>query len=146
DVPIKNLGVPGNTTQDGLNRLNQALELQPKVVLLCLGGNDSLQSVPSEKTFANLGTIIDRFQQSGSFVVLIGVHSASLRDKNETLFKKLAKEKGAFYIPDILDGVLGSPNLMSDYIHPNEAGYRAIAERLGMLLRPLMLNSKQLSK
>lgn len=138
DVPIQNLGVPGNTTQDGLNRLNQALELQPRVVLLCLGGNDSLRSVPSEQTFANLGAIIDRFHQGGAFVVLIGVRSASLRDKNEGHFKKLAKEKGAFYIPDILDGVVGSPSLMSDYIHPNEAGYRAIAERLAIILRPLL--------
>jgi acyl-CoA thioesterase-1 len=137
-VPIRNLGVPGNTTQDGLNRLDQALELQPRVVLLCLGGNDSLRSMTIEKTFANLASIIDRFQQSGSFVVLIGVHSASLRDKNETHFKKLAKEKNAFYIPDILEGVLGIPPLMSDYIHPNEAGYRAIAERLGTILRPLV--------
>lgn len=137
-IPIQNSGVPGNSTPDGLSRLDQILPLQPKVVLLCLGGNDGLQSLPSEQTFANLASIIDQLHQGGTFVVLIGVHSASLRDKNSGRFKKLASEKQVFLIPDILDGVLGSPSLMSDQIHPNEAGYQKIAERLENKLAPLL--------
>lgn len=137
-VPIQNLGIPGNTTKDGLGRLDQAYELQPRVVLLCLGGNDGLRSLPKGETFANLGMIIEGFQQRGTFVVLIGVHSASILDNNAKEFKKLAKEKGAFYVPDILSGVLGNPSLMSDYIHPNDSGYQKIAERLSKILRPLL--------
>ena len=52
-VKIRNLGVSGNTTADGLARLDQAVQLQPRVVLLCLGGNDALRGVPAETTFAN---------------------------------------------------------------------------------------------
>jgi acyl-CoA thioesterase I len=137
-ISIQNLGVPGDTTEGAANRVDQALALQPRVVLMCLGGNDGLNSVPAEQMFRNLGLIIDRFHAGGSFVVLVGVHSASLRDKNSSGFEQLAKEKEVFYIPDILDGVLGHPDLMSDYIHPNDAGYRVIAERLGKELLPLL--------
>jgi lysophospholipase L1-like esterase len=107
-------------------------------VLLCFGGNDALQQVPREQTFANLGTIIDCLQQQGTFVVLIGIRSPTLRDKNSTWFEKLAKEKRVLYIPNILDGVLMHPNLMSDEVHPNGNGYAAIADRIAQMLEPLM--------
>lgn len=137
-VPIQNLGVPGETTQGGLNRVNQVAEREPRVVLLCFGGNDGLQSIPKEQMVANLAAIIDRLHQAGSFVVLIGVHSASIRDSNEKYFEDLADAKKVLYVPDILEGVLGHANLMSDYIHPNEAGYKVIATRLEGILLPLL--------
>jgi lysophospholipase L1-like esterase len=142
-IKIRNFGVPGNTSADGLNRVEQIAALEPRVVLLCLGGNDGLRSIPPEQMISNIGVIIDRLQQGGSFVILIGVHSASFRDKNAPYFKKLAKEKRTLYVPDILDGVLGSPSLMSDHIHPNEAGYQKIAERLEGILRPYLAGLEQ---
>ena len=137
-VSIRNLGVPGDTTQNGLARLDDAAKAQPRVVLLCLGGNDSLQQMPREQTFKNLGAMIDRFHAAGSFVVLIGVRSATVRDKNEKLFKELAREKKVLLVPNILDGLLTDPRLMSDTIHPNDAGYERIAEKLENALRPVM--------
>ncbi len=78
---------------------------------------------------------IQRLQQAGAFVVLIGVRSASLIDQYHGPFKELAAEKNTLYLPNILDGVLGKTNLMADRIHPNAAGYRQIAERLANDLR-----------
>ena len=138
--PILNRGVPGETTENALSRVDEIVRLQPRVVLLCLGGNDGLQQLPISQTFANLSTIIDRLQESGSFVVLIGVRGASISDKFASPFKKLAKEKHVLYMPNILSGVLGSPSLMSDYIHPNDDGYKAIADRLEQFLQPLLPN------
>jgi lysophospholipase L1-like esterase len=40
---IINLGVSGNTTEDGLNRINELDQYDPKVVLLLLGGNDAIK-------------------------------------------------------------------------------------------------------
>lgn len=137
-VTIRNYGVSGDTTQDGLRRLNSALEVQPRVVLLCLGGNDGLQVLPAERAFANLGKIIDAFQEQGAFVVLIGIRSATLQDTNSKGFEELAREKQVLYIPDMLRGVFGKNELMADYVHPNDAGYRKIAERLAKELRPIM--------
>lgn len=137
-IPIQNFGTPGATTQDALATIDEVLRADPKVVLLCFGGNDTLNSVPHEQTFRNLRALIDRLQQAGTFVVLIGIRSASVRDKYQSEFKRLAKEKKVFYIPNILSGVLGDPRLMSDYIHPNEQGYADIAGRIETMLQPLL--------
>ena len=137
-VPILNLGVSGDTTADGLKRIDPIARQQPRVVLLCLGGNDALNQMPQARTLANLGAIIDRLQAEGSFVVLIGIRSASLRDRNEKPFARLAREKRALYVPDFLQGLAFKPVYMSDAIHPNDEGYKRFAERLDKVLRPLL--------
>jgi lysophospholipase L1-like esterase len=137
-IPIENSGHNGETSQDAVNRVDSVANRHPRVVLLCFGGNDALQQVPRGQTFANLGTIIDRLQTQGTFVVLIGIRSATLRDKNSTWFEKLATEKRVLYVPNILEGVLTHPNLMSDEVHPNDNGYVAIADRIAQVLEPLM--------
>lgn len=135
---ILNKGTAGNTTADAIGRVEEIATLQPRVVLLCLGGNDTLQKVPAEQVFDNLELMIDRLHAAGSFVVLIGIRSASAFDQYDKPFGRLARKKKVLYVPDILDGVLGNPSLMSDYIHPNEAGQKAIAERLEQILVPLI--------
>ena len=138
DIEIKNLGKSGETTSDGLRRLEEVAQLKPRVVLLCFGGNDSLNHEPRAQTFSNLAQMIDRFHQEGTFVVLIGIRSASLRDYNEEHFAKLAREKRVLYIPDMLRGLTFKPIYMSDAIHPNDAGYAKFSERLEKKLRPLL--------
>lgn len=137
-VPIVNLGVSGDTTDGGLKRLDALVQQHPRVVLLCLGGNDGLNQVPRTRTFANLAAIIDQLQAEGSFVVLIGIRSASLRDGNEKHFARLAREKRVLYVPDMLRGLAFKPIYMSDAIHPNDEGYKRIAVRLEKVLRPLL--------
>lgn len=138
-IAVKNLGISGETTQDGLGRVDDAANLKPRVVLLCLGGNDTLRQIPRETTFANLEKLIDRFHREGSFVVLIGVRSASLlRDKNDEWFETLAKRKQVLLLEDILDGVMFHPDLMSDQLHPNAAGYAKIAQRFATELGPYL--------
>src|SRR4051812_16224169 len=45
-IPIMNLGRSGNTSSDALSRLEEVVQLRPRVVLLCFGGNDSLNGMP----------------------------------------------------------------------------------------------------
>jgi acyl-CoA thioesterase I len=138
-VEIQNHGVSGETSADALQRLPQIEALNPRVVLLCFGGNDVLRGMPREQMFANLGAMIDRLQARGSFVVLIGVRgSGLLSDANASGFEELAEQKRVKHISNILDGLLTQPSLMADYIHPNDAGYAKIAERLEEELKPLM--------
>lgn len=137
-VKIENQGVIGQTTGGALGRLEAAAQSKPRVVLLCLGGNDGLQGLSREAMFQNLGKMIDRFHAEGSFVVLIGIRSTTLRDKNSDGFEQLAKQKRVLFIPDMLDGLLADPRLMSDQVHPNDAGYAKVVERLASELRPLL--------
>ena len=137
-VEIRNLGRAGETSADGLKRLDEVAALHPRVVLLCFGGNDSLNGESVARTFGNLSQMIERLHAEGSFVVLIGIRSASLRDRNKQHFRKLARDKDLLYVPDMLQGVAFRPIYMSDAIHPNDVGYARIADRLESALQPLL--------
>jgi lysophospholipase L1-like esterase len=129
---IVNRGVSGDSTADGLARLDRdVLAESPGVVLLSLGANDMLRRQPMEATFANLRRIIDRIQARGALVVLIGVEGFPMvhGDYGER-YRDLARETGCVYVPDMLDDVFGDPALMYDQIHPNAAGYAKIARRI----------------
>jgi acyl-CoA thioesterase-1 len=136
DENIINAGVPGDTTADGLKRLqSDVLSHNPALVLVLLGGNDVLQDVPKETTFSQLQTIVQRLQEKGAVVVLLGVRSGVLRDAYKGEYKQLAKDMGALFVPDVLDGLIGNPKYMSDAVHPNDAGYEIIAKKIEEVLR-----------
>ncbi len=128
--PIINLGISGNTTRDGLARIDEIFDKNPRIVLLLLGGNDYLKRIPSEETFKNLREIISRLEEKGILVVLLGIRGGVLVDHFDADFEDLARENGTAYVPDVLDGIFGKNNLMSDTIHPNDEGYKIIADRV----------------
>ena len=128
--PIFNLGVVGDTTQDALARLPDVLREKPDVVIILLGGNDAIQRVPLETTMQNLKTIITTLQEHGAAVVLLGVQGALIRDRFDSDFRALAKAEGAVYVPNILEDIYRNPPLMYDGIHPNDEGYRMVADRV----------------
>jgi acyl-CoA thioesterase-1 len=128
--PIENLGVPGNTTAEGLARLDAVIDRHPSIVVLLLGGNDYLRQVPRDETFANLGTIIEHLQADGIAVLLIGVRGGLVRDNFAKRFEELADRYRTAYVHDVLDDTLGVSGYMSDQVHPNDAGYRVIADRV----------------
>lgn len=135
---IQNLGVSGDTTRDGLARVDEVLNLKPKIVLLLLGGNDYIKKIPKEETFSNLEKIITQIQEEGSIVILLGVRGGVIRDEYKDDYKALAKKTGSAYVPNVLEGLFGRSNLMYDAIHSNDAGYKIIAERVEPVLLELL--------
>ncbi len=136
--PIVNLGVSGNTTADGLARIDAVIEMKPQIVIVLLGGNDYLKKVPKEQTFKNLETIVTKLQESGSIVLLLGVQGGIFSDQFESLFKDLAKRKGVGYVSNVLDGLVTHSEYMSDAVHPNDIGYAKIADRVYPVLKSLL--------
>lgn len=136
--PIVNLGVSGDTTADGLARLSELDAYDPKVVIVLFGGNDYLRRVSQDQTFDNLAEIIERIQAKGAVVLLLGIRGGLLNDRFDAEFKKLRNTHDTAYVPDVLDGLLGRREYMSDEIHPNDAGYARIAERVYPVLAPLL--------
>ncbi|MCA9358698.1 arylesterase [Candidatus Kaiserbacteria bacterium] len=136
--PIINLGKSGDTTKDALARMSQVVDSNPKIVIVLLGGNDYLKNVPAEETFSNLETIIEEIHASGAIVLLLGVRGGILHDGYESQFEDLAEKHNVAYVSDVLDGLIGKPGLMSDTIHPNDAGYKIIADRVYPVLGELL--------
>jgi acyl-CoA thioesterase I len=131
--PILNRGVSGNTTGDALARLERdVLAQDPRVVLVCLGGNDMLRQMPADQQFDNLRTIIRRIQDKGALVVLIGTEGYKILARVDYggRYEGLARETGSVYVSDLMKGVLTDPALMHDQIHPNARGYEKIARRI----------------
>ena len=133
---VVNAGVPGETTAEGLARLPEVLnDVRPKIVLLCLGGNDMLRRHDANETEANLRQMIQTIKASGTDVVLIGVPAPALFSGPPGYYENLAEEFGLPYEGEIFDEVLKTPRLKSDPIHANAEGYRVVAERLTELLK-----------
>ena len=129
-------GVPGEVTTEGLERLPGAIEeFKPRILLLCLGGNDMLRKVDGATTEANLRAMVRLARERGVAVVLIGVPKPALFGGVVDFYEKIA---GEFQIPlenEILHEVLFDNEFKSDQIHPNAKGYRRMAEAVADLLR-----------
>lgn len=136
--PIIQAGVPGNTTADGLVRVDEMLLQNPRMVILLLGGNDYLRRISKEETFSNLKQLIIRMQESGAVVVLLGVRGGILADGYDSSFEVLGEEMGVIYVEDVLDGIFGNTALMADGVHPNEKGYTLIAEKVYEEIAPVL--------
>ena len=134
--PVINAGVPGDTTASALERLERdVLAYSPDMVLITLGGNDLKNGIAAETAFNNLKMIVNLVQSQGARVVIGGL-SIPFRDRGFGRgFKKLADETDATLIPHILDGIMGNRKLMSDPIHPNDAGYKIMAQRFYEAMR-----------
>jgi lysophospholipase L1-like esterase len=128
--PVLNAGVPGDTTARALKRLERdVLSKKPDLVLITLGGNDLKNGVPRDVAFRNLTKIAVSIQNSGAKVIIGGI-KFPFRDRGFGKgYQELADETGALLVPDIFEGIMGNRKLMSDPIHPNDAGYTIIAQR-----------------
>ncbi len=127
--PIINLGVPGNTTIDGMNRLNE-IPTNARLVIVNLGGNDALKRVPKETTLSNIQKIVNHIHSNGSMAMIISVRNGLIVGNFDDEYSKIAKETGSLFMPNLLKGLFGDPEFMADPIHPNDKGYSIIAQKI----------------
>ena len=138
---IINLGVSGNTTVDGLTRIRELESYEPRLVIILLGGNDSLRKISPEQTFDNLSTLIEALHKKDTAVLLVGITGGlNYGITYEKEFPKLAEKYGIAYVPNILKGLIGKSDLMYDTIHPNAAGHILMADKIEPELRTVLNN------
>jgi len=136
---VINAGVSGDTTETALARLEaDVLDKNPSLVVVELSGNDFLQQLPVEETIKNLDSIVNQIRKTGAAVVLVHIKFPQKSSEYEAGFKKIAKKYKATVVWDVLDGIAGNPSLMADEIHPNNAGYKIMAQRIAKVLRELL--------
>lgn len=133
---VVSAGVPGETTAQGMQRLPQVLDRhRPRLVLLCLGGNDLLRKVEPSVVEANLRAMVRTLRDRGIAVVLIGVPKPSLLPGTAAFYETIADDLQIPLEADVLENILVKNEFKSDPIHPNAAGYRKMAEAVATLLR-----------
>ena len=128
-------GVPGDTSAGALQRLPGILSSRrPDLVVLCIGGNDFLRRGDPAKTKANIRRMVEMMRERQGSVVLVGVPRAGLFLDTADLYREVAEE---FQIPleaESLPELLSEPDMKSDQIHLNKAGYARLAEAIHHLL------------
>ncbi len=141
---VTNGSVIGDTTADGLQRLDPLLEADVRILILALGANDGLQGLPIATIEHNLATIIERVQARGIAVLLCGMETLPLHGFQyaldfHDLFPALAARYNLPLVPFLLSGVALDPAMnLPDGVHPNRAGARRIADNVWPFLLPLL--------
>ena len=129
-------GVPGEVTAGALARLPEALdEHAPRLLLLCIGGNDFLRRLGNAQAETNVRAMVKLARSRGIDVLLIGTPEPGLAVSPPPFFAAIAEEFQLPYEGGAVAEVLKDASLKSDPIHPNAQGYRLIAERLAGALK-----------
>lgn len=153
-----NYGVSGETTAGGRQRIGSMLArfATINVFVLELGANDGLRGIPVRETTQNLQFILDevRRQHPEARLVLVGLEFpfdlgplATLgggryghyAQEFKALFRQLAEKNEVYFVPFLLQGVIGQRHLnLPDGVHPNAAGQRLLADNVWAVLRPVL--------
>lgn len=141
---VENQGVSGDTTTDGLARIDNVLAVHPALVILEFGGNDGLRGIPVEATKKNLDEMISRITQADIPLVLLGItlppnYGPDYVKPFTAMFPELAKKYHLKFMPFLLIDVYKHPDMMQpDGIHPNGKGNEVVARDVFQLIQPLL--------
>jgi acyl-CoA thioesterase I len=141
---VVNMGVSGDTTQDGLARLPMVLAEHPQLVVLEFGANDGLRGQPVSSAEQNQARIIEALQKAGARIVLAGItlppnYGPEYLNRFNAMYPDLAKRYRLPLIPFLLADVAAKPNLMQrDGLHPNAEGTRLVVQNVLKVIEPLL--------
>ena len=133
--PVINSGIPGEISENGLDRLSKELDKHaPTLVILCHGGNDFLRRLDTEKTKKNIQAMIEMVRFRGADIVLLGVPKLGWGLSIPSFYRDLADNYKIPFEDEILVTLLTDNSKKSDTIHPNAIGYRLMAESIRDLI------------
>ncbi len=134
-LDVVNAGVPGEESLQGLKRLVSVLAAeQPRLVILCHGGNDLLRKRSREKLKNNLVAMIEIIRSSGAEVVLLGVPRPGIFLSSENLYAEIAEQMEVPVELEIIPQLEADNSMKSDRVHFNQRGYAAMADAIFALL------------
>ena len=135
-VEVANAGVSGDTSADGLARLDWSVPDDADAVILELGANDALRGIDPQRTRAALDAIVQRLAARRIPVLLAGMRAppnmgADYAKDFDAIYPELAAAHAVIFYPFFLDGVAAERGLnQGDGLHPTAAGVDVIVARL----------------
>ena len=137
ETQVFNGSVSGNTSLDGLNRIeDELLDESYDLIIIGLGANDMLRRINPNQTKQNLDKIINIILDNNIKVILAGMvasptNGLSYKKEFDKIYPDLSKKFEIELIPFLLKGVALNPNFnQDDGLHPNEKGVLIIAETI----------------
>ena len=134
-----NAGVAGDTSSDGLARLDWSLsdtKNVPDAAIVELGANDALRGLPPAEMEKNLDAILAKLKARNIPVLLAGMKSPrnlgpAYAADYEAVFARLSKKYATLLYPFFLDGVVLDRSLIQpDGLHPNAKGLDVIVRNI----------------
>ncbi len=141
---VVNAGISGETTKDGLERVQRVIARHPQIVVLEFGGNDGLRGLPLEQTQTNLAAMIEQLQASGIEVALAGItlppeYGPEYIAKINAIYPALAKKYHVRLLPFLLKDVYNVPgDMQEDGHHATAKGNRQVAVTVEKLILPML--------
>lgn len=148
DAKLTNAGVSGDTSADGLSRIDWSLADHPDAAIVEMGSNDALRGLDPKETERNLSTILAKLEAAHVPVLVLGMKAPRNLGPEyaaafDPIYPRLAKQFGDMLYPFILDGVVLNPKLnQADGIHPNPAGVQIIVTRVLPYVNKLVAEAK----
>ncbi len=147
-IVVINSGVGGEDTAAGLGRLAGLMATAPKqYVLILSGANDIAVLVDTATIIQNLTGMVRQVRLAGCLPLLgtltprrEGGFVSGLNDRINEINASLlgiATFEGALFV-DLHASLINHPDFYSDLIHPNQAGYDALAEGWFRSIAPLL--------
>jgi acyl-CoA thioesterase-1 len=146
---VINAGVSGDTSADGLSRINWSLADKPDVAIVELGSNDALRGIDPAITERNVAAILARLEAAHIPVLVLGMKAPrNLGPEYATHFDAIYPRLAARYrdtlYPFALEGVALNPKLnQADGMHPNPAGVQIIAAHLFPYVEKLIAEARR---
>jgi acyl-CoA thioesterase-1 len=145
DYTVINASVSGDTTRTGLGRIESAVaQHNPAIVIVALGGNDGLRGLAFGEIEGSLARIIEKCQQNGAKVLLVGVrlppnYGLAYNEKFAALYRDLSERYSIPLVPRMLDQVAENRTLMQpDGIHPTAEAQPRIMQNVWAGLEPML--------
>lgn len=153
---VGNGGVPGNTSEQILARLDKLLEVPSDIVSVLAGANDFSQSFSAAQTIGNLSAIYSKVRASGRrLLVLTTMSRATMNNAGgyeylstvNRWIKNYARNTPGVLLADICsamtDPATGTPInsggfYTADGTHPNAIGAQAMGRVIAEALRPII--------
>jgi acyl-CoA thioesterase I len=133
---VVNAGVPGETSAQGLERLPAVLdEVNPRLLILCHGGNDFLRRLDDAAAASNVRAMIRLARERGIGVVLLATPKPGLPPSIPVFYGEIATGEKIPFEEAVIRTVLFDNRLKSDMVHPNGQGYAQIAAAVEKVLR-----------
>jgi acyl-CoA thioesterase-1 len=143
DIRIVNAGVAGDTSTQGLARLDWSVPEGTRAVIVELGANDALRGKDPADTEKALDEILTRLKARGIAVLLAGMLAppnmgADYEARFNPIFPRLAEKHGVLFYPFFLENVAGNRELnQADGMHPNAQGVQKIVNGILPLVKAL---------
>lgn len=137
NLTVVNAGVHGDTSQQGLDRIDEIFQFKPFMVLIEFGANDFFKKIPTAVTKKNIESIVDKIQASGATAVILCTEDNQLPELRRILVE-ISNDKNAPIVSGILNEIWTDKTLFADDLHPNSAGYKIVAEKVFKAVSPLL--------